>query len=378
MNRLRLGWFLIEGIVLTYFIYFGSSAALAVAVMLVLIPLCTIPINWYVKNQISIEFLTQSSVRKGESRLISLLIENHSIFPVLNVRCRIQSENQLNKQNDTKDVFLWIAGKKKKEISFNAGCAYCGRMRFDVSYITLYDCFGLIGIRRKQESIGYMTVLPDTFEMEIQLVPTPGSIDESEIYSQERPGNDMSEIFQIREYVPGDSPKQIHWKLSSKFDRLIVRDPALPITRNVLLFWERTGESGDLELIDAQAETLVTICQNLLEQSVQFTVGWNDTGTNQCVLQEIHDMEELIGLIPRMLRAAGCKEGISGAELLLQTNIQVVCAHMVYLAEEAQNHVLELQQYGHLSMLVCGKTPVDGALMFDAAHYKEQLTKIEL
>lgn len=376
MNRLRLGWLIIEGILLAFFLYLGSSTALAAAILLILIPVCSLLINMYVRKFISLNFLTQSSVRKGENGTVSVSIENGSKFPVLRACCKVQIENQLNKQTSRKDFHMWLPAKKKQEFSLNVGSEYCGRIRFTMPYIILYDCFGMIGIRKPLETKGYMTVLPDTYEMEVQLLSMPGSIEESEIYSQERPGNDLSEIFQIREYVPGDSPKQIHWKLSGKFDRLIVRDASLPITKNVLLFWERTGESGDFAVIDAQAETLITICQKLLEQSIQFTLGWNDTNVNQCVLQEIHDMDELIGMIPRILCAAGCKEGISGAELLLHTNQQALCTHMIYLAEEAQSH--ELQQYGHLSMLLCGKNSLEGALMFDAKHYKEQLTQIEL
>ena len=41
---------------------------------------------------------------------------------------------------------------------------------------------------------------------------------------QNRKGNDPSEIFDIREYVPGDDIRSIHWKLSSKTDTLILKE----------------------------------------------------------------------------------------------------------------------------------------------------------
>lgn len=378
MNSSRLGWLVVEGIFLSFFLYFGNSLALGLSLVLILIPLGSMLMNLYVKKHISIDVTTQTSVRKGENGIVMLTIGNHAMIPMFKVRCRIQTENQLNKETEKQDIFTWIPAKKTRRISLNVGSAYCGRICCKVFHITLYDCFGVIGIRKKIDSVGYMTVLPDTFEMNLSLVPTPGSIEESELYSQVSPGYDLTEIFQIREYVPGDSPRQIHWKLSSKFDKLIVKDPALPITRNVLLFWERTGESGDFALIDAQAETLVSICRNLLEQSVQFIVGWNDTKLNQCVMQKIHDMDELIGILPRILRASGSKDGISGAELLLQTSQNALGKHIVYLAEEPQSNVLKLQQYGHVAMLLCGKTELEGALMFDAKHYQEQLREIEL
>ena len=189
---------------------------------------------------------------------------------------------------------------------------------------------------------------------------------------------DLTETYQIREYVPGDSIRQIHWKLSNKFDKLIVRDPGLPITRNVLVFWERTGESGDPDVIDAQAEVIISLCRSLMDSGIQFTIGWNDTDRNYCITHEIRDMDELVGVIPRLLRATGAKDTASGAALLIQTRPEALCAHMVYIAEEPQNEVMEMQRYGHVTMLVCGKEAPQGAILFNEEDYAQQLTQIEI
>lgn len=378
MITLKLGWLVLESILIGFFLYFGSSAALAIAIMMILVPLFSIPINLYIRKKLRVELSAGSIIKKGDQGSIKVKFDNPTLFPVLRSCCKLQSENQLNRQTQLIEIKTWFPARRIQQTMLQTGSNYCGRIRISVAQIRLYDCFGLIGIRCNCNAAGYMTVQPDTFEMNVNLIPTPDSIEDSEVYSQERPGADLTETYQIREYVPGDNPRQIHWKLTSKFDKLIVRDPALPITRNILIFWERTGETGNLKAIDAQAEILVSLCRSLLDQSIQFTVGWNDTDRNLCILQEIRDLDELVGMIPRILRATGAKEGMSGAELLLQTSGHALCAHMVYLAEEPQSSVVELQQFGHVSMLLCGNTPLEGALMFDTEHYEEQLTQIEL
>ena len=100
------------------------------------------------------------------------------------------------------------------------------------------------------------------------LSPAAAHIDDTEDYSNERPGYDLSEMFQIRDYVPGDSQRQIHWKLSHKYGKLIVKDPSLPITRSAAVFWERTENDPTAERTDAEAEIVVSVCRNLLSQSV--------------------------------------------------------------------------------------------------------------
>ena len=223
-----------------------------------------------------------------------------------------------------------------------------------------------------------MTVQAETFEPNVMLLPNPSATDDSESYSQERPGADLTETFQLREYVPGDSPRQIHWKLTGKFDKLIVRDPGLPISKNVLVFWERTGESGDPNLIDAQAEVIISLCRSLVDAGIQFTVGWNDTDRNLCITHRIREMDEFVGTIPRLLRATGAKEGMSGAGLLIQTRSEELCAHMVYIAETPQSDVMEMQHYGHVTMLLCGDAALEGAVFFNETDYIKQLTEIEI
>ena len=378
MIPLRLVWLVLEGILIGFFLRFGSSEALGLAIVLFLIPLVTIPINLYVKKKIHASLAAEGNLRKGGTGEFILSIVNPTVFPVLRVGCSVQTQNQLNRQNQTIRVYTWLPPRREQKISVSVGSDYCGRLRLAVPKVVLYDCFGLLGIWCKVNTVGHLTVQPDTFEPNISLVPNANCIEESDVYSQERPGADLTETFQIREYVPGDSPRQVHWKLSSKFDRLIVRDPALPITRNVLIFWERTGESGDIDIIDAQAEVIVSICKGLLDQSVQFTIGWNDTDRNLCILHEIHDMDELIGMIPRLMRATGIKEGVGGVELLLQTGAHALCAHMVYVAEQPQQGIAELERYGHVTKLLCGTTALDGAIIFDPKHYVEQLSQIDL
>jgi hypothetical protein len=81
---------------------------------------------------------------------------------------------------------------------------------------------------------------------------------------------------------------------SHKYGKLIVKDPSLPITRSAAVFWERTEENPTVDRTDAEAEIVVSVCRNLLSQSVQFTVGWNEGDTGRCVFQQIRDIIAII------------------------------------------------------------------------------------
>lgn len=378
MIGMKIGWLILQGILLGFFIWFGSGTAFLISLALLLIPLCSFVLHLYIRKHLEVCITADTNIHKGKNGTFSVQMENPTILPVFRIGYKIQVENQLNRQKHTMRMTGNLPPKKQVVTSMTTGSDYCGRLRITVQKIILYDIFGLFGVSCKCNTVAYMTVQPDTFETEVTVLQSFNSVEESEVYSPDRPGSDLTETFQIREYVPGDSPRQIHWKLSSKFDKLIVRDPALPITRNVLIFWERTGESGSLDLLDAQAEIVVSLGKSLIEQSIQFSIAWNDTDRNLCIRYEIQDMDELIGIIPRLMRATGVKEGVSGAALLMQDGSDALCAHMVYIAEEPQKEVMDMQRFGHVSMLLCGKTSMPGAVMFDEQNYQEQLMQIEL
>jgi len=378
MILMKLSWLVLEGLLVWFFLYFGSGVALALAVLMLLIPLISLPIHLYLKKHLNIKIEAAVSQRKGDEGSITVNIHNPTVFPALRIRCDLVVQNQLNREKHSQKIMTYALSKKKQKNTLRVGSEYCGRIRIAVPKVTLYDCFGLIGIRYSCEDVAHMTVQPDTFETAVILVPNSSSTDDSELYSQDLPGMDLTETYQIREYVPGDSIRQIHWKLSNKFDKLIVRDPGLPITRNVLVFWERTGESGDPDVIDAQAEVIISLCRSLMDNGIQFNIGWNDTDRNLCVIHEIRDMDELVGIIPRLLRATGASDTVSGAALLLQTQPEALCAHMVYIAEEPQSEVMEMQRYGHVTMLVCGEEAPQGAILFNEEDYAQQLTQIEI
>lgn len=369
----KLGWLVVEGSLLILWIRFGSSPAFALATALPLIPLVSIPLNLYLRKRIHLRLSAEPNQRKGAVGEAVLVLDNPTFLPI-NLSCTLVVRNLLNGMQRREQIDF-----SAERITTEVKSDFCGRLRLTVEKLKLYDCFGLIGISVECREKCHITVQPNGFETNITLLSVVGGAAESELYSQYRPGPDLTETFQLREYVPGDSPRQIHWKLSGKLDRLIIREPGLPIVQDVLLFWERTGEEETPAVSDAQAEAIVSIARAFLDQSVQFHLGWNDVTENRCILHEIHDLDDLIAVLPRLLSAApGGFDCHAGAALLMQTRPDALCSHMVYVANIPAPEVLEWHGFGHLTVLAASDAAVDGAMQFDETNYPAQLAVLEL
>lgn len=370
----KLAWLAVEGSLLWLFAAFGSGPCLALAVGLILIPAVSVPIHLHIRKHLRLELSADGSLQKDAEGVLTIKLTNPMAFSAT-VRCRLSVRNLLNGASQRLNIEC-SAPKGTQEITAEIGSSHCGRLRLTVERLKLYDCFGLIGIPVKCNAKCHLTVQPQGFECCVTLNDLLGGAADSDLYSQVRSGWDLTETFQLRDYVPGDSPRQIHWKLSGKFDRLIVRDPGLPVVQDVLLFWERTGDSAEADVIDAQAEVLFSIANALLEQSVQFRLGWNDE--NRCVILEITDLDDLIGALPRLLSAAGTHTGDSGAGLLVQSRPDALCSHMVYLANSPAPEVLEWYGHGHVTLLTCSDADFADAVRFGVKNYPTQLSMLEL
>lgn len=374
----RLLWALAELLLFGGGIYLGSGWLLGVGAMALAVPLLALPMNLYLRSRLKWKLTGGGSLHKGDWGTLRLELENPSALPVALLRCCVTGENPLTRETSATFLPLSAAPRKGGSATLEFRAMHCGRIRFQVEKARLYDPFGLIGLRVDGDSKAYALVQPDTFPMDVELAEDRDRTEDSELYSPYQPGDDPAETFQLRDYVPGDSPRRVHWKLSGKFDKLIVKDPALPVTRKVLIFWERTGDSREAAKEDAQVEVLVTLCRALLDRNMGFVLSWNDIREGRCVAREVQDMEEFVAVLPRVLMATGQKKGPSGVELLLQTRPELLCGHMVYLAQEPQPGILELCRWGRTTVLLCGNTHLEGAKCFTPGDYGTKLTNLEI
>ena len=348
----------------------ASALALGLACCMVLLPLVFLPVNLFAAKKLKLTVLLPVNLRKGESGTAELTVQNPTWLPVCRLDCRVRLENQLNGEVQTVQLGCGVWPKRKETMKIALQSAWCGRISLTVEKVRLYDCFGLLGVKAESDAHGACVVQPDTFLQTLVLSPAAAHIDDTEDYANDRPGYDLSEMFQIRDYVPGDSQRQIHWKLSHKYGKLIVKDPSLPITRSAAVFWERTEEQPTAARTDAEAEIVVSVCRNLLSKSVQFTVGWNEEATGKCVFHQIRDMDDLIGLLPRLFTAKAAT-GASGASLLLQEVPAGSWSHLVYVAAARTAETEELASIGRLTALICGE-------QFQETDYAAQLSELEL
>lgn len=142
---------------------------------------------------------------------------------------------------------------------------HCGGIAITGERIWVYDYLGLIGIpvRRCQER----TVLVRPLAAQMEAPP-----DLSRYLARSwrpKPGGGYAENHEIRLYRPGDSLNQVHWKLTAKTGKLMLREPLQPNRGRMLLTMNLRGSP---EVLDKKFGKLLFLGNYLLEMGISFEI----------------------------------------------------------------------------------------------------------
>lgn len=143
--------------------------------------------------------------------------------------------------------------------------AHCGACTVRVERARVYDYLGLFAL-----PVGNLE------EKRILIRPRPlalTQVTEPDILRsrryQPKPGGGYAENHDLRLYRPGDSLNQIHWKLTAKTGKRILREPLEPVKEPVLLTVNLRGTPQEL---DRKLGRLLWLGSRLLRRELPFSL----------------------------------------------------------------------------------------------------------
>lgn len=294
-------WALAVIVLLALLVLTGSVWLIVLLVILVLLPIFSLIWNQAAGKNVTVRVDMPSGARKRAEAEGRVTVSFPRLRPLGKVFCSMELQNDLTDEKTVLTLPL-----EQNADGYEAGLllktVHCGRIRGTARRLTLTDFFGFLPLKRTVNAEGHMTVLPETFPLEVDdsMLAVPKDGDDTR---DDRKGSDKTETFQLRDYAPGDDLHGIHWKLSSKLDKLIFREPAQPVSNALLLYWDQS--SGTPEQLDALAEAVFSVGQSLCQAGVPFTVGKTEQGAVQSA--EITCLDDLIEHFPILLRRRGAQ-----------------------------------------------------------------------
>lgn len=268
-------------------LYLFSNETVTLALLLALI--AALPASFLLLrlSRRSIEISLSDASRFENKNSFILTIKNKGWLPVALVEVEVCCENLRTGEADLYRVHRGLMPRKSTEATIEISPTHAGRYELSVSSGKMYDPLGIWGEKIDCEDRRYMTSLPEIYEMHIKPVSS-AAMPESDVYSVRRKGSVSGDMIGIKEYVAGDPVRNIHWKLSEKTDKLLVKELGDPATDNYLLLLDSAaGLVHDTVALDAVASVFASLMHSLRLSDITFNVGWTDPTTDKVVIYRI-------------------------------------------------------------------------------------------
>lgn len=264
----------------------------------------------------------------------------------------------------------------EKRLSFSGSgqwevCSdHCGCLLCQITDVRVQEIFGIFSIRLLCKAKKRVTVLPNTFPVLLPRRAFYSQTDSPEAYAPDKKGNDRTETFQIREYVPGDPLQQIHWKLSSKWEKLTVREPAHPIDRSLTVFLEQWDEYRTPAQADCLLEAVISLCQALTEEGYAYRLAWNGESLSSV---DVAGQEQLAEAVSAVLKAKRSAALTTGTELVRSEGKTEIRGTVLYFCSRIAG---EAFPWANTHIFLCGEGMGDRVTAFTPENAQDILKQI--
>lgn len=238
---------------------------------------------------------SSKAAERDKPETIKIFLENTAFLPV--TACRLTFRYKCcfppnEPVNEKYSVIIPVSQLSKETLTVSFTPEHCGYIDISSAKAYVYDIIGLTFICRKIQFQERMTVLPRSYPFSSETERSFSYNAEGDKFSQTRSGDDPSEIFELREYRSGDSLNHIHWKLSSRGEKFIVKELSKPISSKILILCD-TGSCRTADDTDRIFDLTATLSSFLVNVQAAHTLTV-PSGDGVLFTSEITGQESLI------------------------------------------------------------------------------------
>lgn len=281
----------------TSFIITDSGVALFLCVCLLVVPAISYVLLIFAGRRVRFDMQICESRIRGGALEITVKAGLSPRFLAGFIKVTAEIENTTFRKTDKKTFYF-------KDLSFvphdyNYVSTDSGRINVKVSNLVLIDIFGLCSHKIKCPKYAESIVSPVLYEdLNIRLGSNSSS---SYLGENSLPvkGNDHTELFNVRDYAPGDSLNSVHWKLSGKFDSLKTKEFGGTDDNRTLILVDmsrkKAGQPATDEQLNCVLDASASVSESLKSRGIAHCIGWFNDGAYSRA--EVYDNDSFVKAI---------------------------------------------------------------------------------
>lgn len=291
MLKRRIACILLILSALILYIFDNESVTLALLAVLIVMPAASLGLLALSGRNLRISMERDNQV--SENPVVRIKIENPGLVPLAAVEAEVACTNLRTGETDSYVIRNTPRPKSTQEIELELMPKHAGRYEVSVASAVLTDPLQLASRKVNCEDREYLTILPEQIEMQVSYTSDAAML-ESDRSADSRRGSDPGEVRSIREYVAGDPVRNIHWKLSEKMDKMLVKELGNPIADQFLIILDTGREiSQDPIALETVASVFSSLAETVRRDNNGLSIAWTDPETGKAVIRKVLDESEL-------------------------------------------------------------------------------------
>ncbi|MBR5345243.1 MAG: DUF58 domain-containing protein [Clostridia bacterium] len=331
----------------------GTRALLATSI---LVPLISLISARHIARRLGCALEVPESAVSGEPVSGRCAITAGKLLALCQATCSVVCENRLTGERSTLEVPVDGRGIA----TFILHSRRCGQVSVTLQEVKVRDWFGLWTKAKQANLHTEVTLKPEPVTVLIDAEPGPGDTGAAGDGRLRR--SDEPDGTEIRDYRPGDPVRQIHWKLSDKLDRLLLRETADEYRDQVLLLLETCWLDGaSSEALDASMRAILSVSEALAAQDLPHLLCWQASGEDAPHWAEAQTAEDAATARSLLLSTAISEEGESVISRLLRELSDVRFRRILVFSPRPDAETQILSEHGPVTLVLPDTVPYTGA-----------------
>lgn len=382
MWKRRLSWLIIIIAAAFLYLFCNESVTLTLLLVCLLSPVVSAAVLLFSSKKVRVRF--DSAEVNEENIRFKVVIDNTGVMPASEIEIPVACTNLRTGETDSVTINGSAMSKKDRAVFIETSGRHAGRYELTADNAVIMDPLRLWSKKVPVDQKLSLTVMPKIFEMKLSVTNSAASMYDSDQFSRSRKGIEPGEVRNIREYVPGDPIKNIHWKLSEKTDKLLVKDLELPVTDQIITVLDTyTDGSITADEMDAIASVYVSLMLALLTEGLEFSACWIDPDTSRPVIKRIQTESDFIAASGKFLAVPAMYQD-AAVDLLGRELPENRFAHIITTGSQIPDDLNAFANGGQVTLLLCGgessMSASEGAeiIGFGEDSFEDDLAEIEV
>ena len=269
------------------YLFSNETVTLALLAVMLILPAASLGLLRFSGRNIDIGL--SSTEPSPDKHTVLLTMSNPDLIPVASVDVEVRCINLRTGETDGYTISRALPPRGHSETPLEIIPGHAGRYEVSIASAEIADALGIWSKKAECSGEEYITVMPEIFGIMMSYTSSAAML-ENDRYRENARGNDPGDITGIREYIPGDPVRNIHWKLSEKTDKLLLKELGSPVTDQFLVILDTAPDiAQDPFALDAAASVFASLIHSILSDGYILSAGWTDTQTGKAVIHRIQN-----------------------------------------------------------------------------------------